>query len=87
MVGKGSFKLHGSPFKMWGYVGPNTSAFLKMKRRLWLNTVPLARGLKEGSGTWPMAQGPPLKNGKFLSSPSSLWRNKLCKGPEIAHIK
>lgn len=38
MVGKGSFKLHGSPFKMWGYVGSNTSAFLKMKRRLWLTS-------------------------------------------------
>lgn len=56
---------HGIHFKAWGYVGPKRTAFFKVKKRLWFSTIPLTRDLKNGSWTWPMAQGPPSTSGKF----------------------
>lgn len=48
-------KLHDIYFKTWGFREPNVSDFMKMKKRLWLNILPLPRDLRKESETWPMA--------------------------------
>lgn len=53
-------KLNSIHSKMWGHRGPNVSVFMKMKKRLWLSTIPLAREHK-ANGMEPVPKSLLLK--------------------------